>query len=128
MFSSDVGAGGACSDHTCAVTCPWSYQPAVEEAPSDGIVEDQGPLTVHRLHHVLHGHGDVGVRARRVLVSLLPFDEEVGERARSSSLGDGQRLIVPAWDITHGDGISIAFISGRRVVISARQECVTVRM
>lgn len=25
--------------HT-TVTCPWSYQPAVEEAPSNRIVED----------------------------------------------------------------------------------------
>lgn len=103
------------------VTCPWSYQPAVEEAPSDGIVEDQSPLAVHRLHHVLHGNGDVGVRDRRVLVSLLPFNKEVGERACSSPLGDGQRLIVPAWDNTHSDGINIAFSSGRRGVISAKQ-------
>lgn len=46
------------------VTCPWSYQPAVEEAPSNRIVEDESPLAVHRLHHVFHGDGNVGVRAR----------------------------------------------------------------
>lgn len=93
------------------VTCSWSDQPAVEEAPSHRIVEDQSPLTVHRLHHVLHGDWDVGVRARRVLVALLPLNEEVSEGACSSSLRYGQCLIVPACDIKHSDVINIEFIS-----------------
>lgn len=81
-------------------TCPWSYQPAVEEAPSNRVVEDESPLAVHRLHHVFHGDGNVGVRARRVLVPLLPFNQEVSKRACSPALRDGQSLVVPAWNVS----------------------------
>lgn len=84
-----------CVWHTCA----RSYQPAVQKASSQGVVEDQGPLAVDRLQNVLHRDWDVGVgAASRLLARFLPLDEKVGEGSRAAPLGDGQRLVVPAWE------------------------------
>lgn len=76
-------------------TCPWRYQPAVQKASSQGVIEDHGSLTVDRLQDVLHGHGDVRVGARRLLTPFLAFDQEIGEGARPPSLRYRQRLVVP---------------------------------
>lgn len=60
-----------CVAHTCA----RSYQPAVQKASSQGVVENHGPLAVDRLQNVLHGHWDVGVgAASRLLARFLTLD------------------------------------------------------
>lgn len=82
-----------------AHTCPRSYQPAVQKASSQGVVEDHGPLAVDRLQNVLHSDWDVGVGvASRLLACFLTLDEKVGKGSRAAPLGDGQRLVVPAWE------------------------------
>lgn len=84
-----------CVWHTCA----WSYQPAVQKASSQGVVEDQGPLAVDRFQNVLHRDWDVGVgAASRLLARFLPLNKKVGKGSRAAPLGDGQRLVVPAWE------------------------------
>lgn len=88
-----------CVCECVAPTCARSYQPAVQEASSQGVVEDHGPLAVDRLQNVLHGDWDVGVgAASRLLARLLTLHEEVGKGPRPAPLGDGQRLVVPAWE------------------------------
>lgn len=75
-------------------TCAWTYQPAVQEASCQRVVEDHGPLTVDRLQDVLDSNWDVRVSARHLLTSFLTFNQEISKGACSASLGDGQRLLV----------------------------------
>ena len=62
------------SVQVCVLTAPWSYQPAVQKASSQRIVEDHSPLTVDRLQYVLHGDWDVRVCVCRLLASFLALD------------------------------------------------------
>lgn len=60
--------------HVCVCTCPWSYQPAVQKASSQRVVEDHGPLTVDRLQYALYSNWDVTVSARCLLIPSLAFN------------------------------------------------------
>lgn len=87
-----------CVCECAAHTCSRSYQPAVQEASSQRVVEDHSPLAVDRLQNVLHGNWGVGVcAASHLLAGLLALNKQVGKSSCAAPLSDGKRLVVPTW-------------------------------
>lgn len=74
-----------------SLTCPRRQEPAVEIAGCQRVVEHQPPLAVDRLQDLVDGHWGVGVR---VLLTGLPFYQQVSEGPSAASLGHRQRFVM----------------------------------